>query len=62
MQKLLEVVMMEVTSHQEEALEEASLEVAEAGGGGGRNGRKIKKSSHFHVATFENKRGCFTNL
>ena len=40
MQKLLEVVMMEVTSHQEEALEEASLEVAEAGGGGGRRWRR----------------------
>ena len=64
MQKLLETDMTEVTFHQEEALEEASLVVAEAGGGGGRNGRKIshKKSSHSHMATFENKRGCFTYI
>lgn len=38
-----------------------------SGGGGGRRWRRPewaedKKSSHFHVATFENKRGCFTNL
>lgn len=38
-----------------------------SGGGGGRRRRRPewaedKKSSHFHVATFENKRGCFTNL